>query len=131
MSDAPGIYGLAPTRQLQEKLPDISKWLVTKNNPPREGIGFDYERCAVLHNYILTYVVERTKLHLEKDVRSPVAWYDGLPVSEHPNFNQNMRPEVIGFLKRALHHRQLGFFYGKAGLNTHEGMIASLGAERR
>jgi hypothetical protein len=34
---------------------DISRWLVTSSNPPRQTDGLDYERCAVLHNHIVAH----------------------------------------------------------------------------
>lgn len=38
------------------QLPDVSKWLVTADNPARNDIsGMDHERCAALHNYLLHY----------------------------------------------------------------------------
>lgn len=38
-----------------DQLPDISRYLVTEVNPARSNNTLDYERCAILHNYIVQY----------------------------------------------------------------------------
>ncbi|KFX95249.1 hypothetical protein V495_01812 [Pseudogymnoascus sp. VKM F-4514 (FW-929)] len=40
---------------LSSKLSDISRHLVTPDNPARETGTLDYERCALLHNFLVEY----------------------------------------------------------------------------
>ncbi|KAH7395603.1 hypothetical protein BKA64DRAFT_754397 [Cadophora sp. MPI-SDFR-AT-0126] len=119
MSDTPGCHGTPPVQELREKLPDVREWLVTKTKPLCQDIGFDYERCAALHNYILKYVELTAALRYESGSRRPHVWYDDVPVSA-------VNPKIIKFLKTTLHHGQLKFFYGKAGLYTYRDTMESM-----
>ena len=144
MSDLPGLCGRPLTQELKGSLPDFSTQLVTKYNLPRMSTQpislsllhltqlpgkdrvFDYERCAALHNYILRYAEQTASIRWGLSSVNPTMWYSSIPVSEQFTFNQKLKTKTIDFLKAVLHHGQLKFFFGKAGLNTYSDMISSM-----
>ncbi|KAK0106341.1 hypothetical protein ONS96_003978 [Cadophora gregata f. sp. sojae] len=127
MTDIPGFGGEAPDQRIRNKLPHISNWLVTKQNPPRLGIGLDYRRCAALHNYILKFVEESMIVINVPGSRCYVTWFDDLPEWRQKTLKEKgMKPGTIRFLKTASHNRKLIFFHGKTGLSTYEDMLASM-----
>ena len=99
-----------------QQLPDVSKWLVTPSNPPRQLGRLHYERCSILHNYILQVAWIGSGRSFETLPRR--SWIDvhGDAAQAH---RSKLEQSVIAFLERAYDTdwTQHKFFYWVRGLS--------------
>jgi hypothetical protein len=97
---------------------DISSWLVTSSNPPRQTDGQDYERCAILHNYIVAHGWTASGLTPAELPRR--TWFD-THSDEAEEQRNSLHDSVVEFLKRAWDVTEdMAFFYWVSGLSSPE-----------
>ncbi|KAJ5803687.1 uncharacterized protein N7503_006137 [Penicillium pulvis] len=86
------------------QLPDISEFLVTPDNPPRDDLeGIDYVRCAALHNYLIhyTWLAEGRTLQTLKDQSSNFFTSSGAEAQAEA-LRPRLHSSVVSFLDNAL-----------------------------
>jgi hypothetical protein len=97
---------------------DISSWLVTSSNPPRQTDRLDYERCAALHNYIVAHGWIASGLTPAELPRR--TWFD-THSDEADEQRENLHDSVVEFLKRAWDVTEdMAFFYWVSRLSSPE-----------
>ena len=92
---------------LSSKLLDISRHLVTPDNPARDTGTLDYQRCALLHNFLVEYswVAEGRSL-ADLDRRSFFERYG----DEAEEIRERLDPALIAFLE-AIYDVEGSVFY--------------------
>ncbi|KFZ11087.1 hypothetical protein V502_07752, partial [Pseudogymnoascus sp. VKM F-4520 (FW-2644)] len=92
---------------LSSKLLDISRHLVTPDNPARETGTLDYQRCALLHNFLVEYswVADGRSL-ADLDRRSFFKRYG----DEAEEIRERLDPALIAFLE-AIYDVEGSVFY--------------------
>ncbi|KAF4634252.1 hypothetical protein G7Y89_g3857 [Cudoniella acicularis] len=113
---------LACDYSIMDEMPDIDRWLVTPDNPPRDVQGMDHERCAALHNYIIQYAWISSNRQLSEFPKQ--SWLDKYDESTGTGFAHQFDPTLAMFLQNAYHHdyTELSFFYWTSILNSPEYM---------
>ncbi|TKA76071.1 hypothetical protein B0A55_05700 [Friedmanniomyces simplex] len=104
-----------------EVLQEVSHWLVTDENPPRDVDGMDHERCAALHNAIFKHGWICSGRDAEDFLPQSLPY---LGLDPHLAQDGLLHPSVLAFLRsaRALPaDHQVHFFYNVAGLNLDYG----------
>jgi hypothetical protein len=97
---------------------DMSRWLVTSSNPPRQTDGLDYGRCAVLHNYIVAHGWIGSGFNPAELPRR--TWFDTYR-DEADEQRENLHDSVVEFLKRAWDVTEdMTFFYWVSRLSPPE-----------
>jgi hypothetical protein len=98
---------------------DMSRWLVTSSNPPRQTDGLDYERCAVLHDYIVAHGWIGSGFNPAELPRR--AWFDIHSDEADDEQRKNLHASVVEFLKRAWDVTEdMSFFYWVSRLSLPE-----------
>ncbi|KUJ09811.1 uncharacterized protein LY89DRAFT_657341 [Mollisia scopiformis] len=100
-----------------DQLPDIDHWLVTPDNPPRNQIGLDHERCVALYNYLLQYSFAAS--NKEFGDRHKISWFEKHG-DKAERAREHLDPSLIKFLENAYDPRDADFailFYWVRGIN--------------
>jgi hypothetical protein len=125
---------------MAQQPPDISQWLVTPSNPPRQLGRLDYERCSILHNYILQVGWIGSGRSFESLPRR--SWFDVHGEAAEAQ-RDKLDQSVTNFLERAYETdwTQHKFFYWVRGLSlpddpdqlweNHDPELAEPGEENR
>ncbi|OBT62719.1 hypothetical protein VE03_07119 [Pseudogymnoascus sp. 23342-1-I1] len=94
--------------QLSSRLSDISRHLVTPDNPARETDTLDYQRCVLLHNFLVEYSWLADGRSLDDlDRRSFFEHYG----DEVEKIRERLEPGLIAFLEAAYVNHEPSLFY--------------------
>lgn len=102
---------------IQLPFQDVSSWRVTPQNPVRFHNGFDFERCAALHNQLVE--VGWTGSGNSLDDLERKTYFDYVHhTPEAENYRSRISDDLTAFLERAIVTKDdHSFFYCVNGLN--------------
>lgn len=122
--NSPGMPTDSRVTSIFENLDAIDGWRVSVENPPRTDIeGMDAERCAALHNAILSHGWVASG-RLAADFPRTTWWQAQVTDENVEVLTERLHASVVEFLKRSYDvPEEVHFFYYLPGLNSAQGML--------
>ncbi|KAL5345296.1 hypothetical protein ACLOAV_009666 [Pseudogymnoascus australis] len=99
--------------KLSSKLSDISRHLVTPDNPARETSTLDHQRCALLHNFLVEYSWLADGRSLDDLERR--SFFDNYG-DEAEEIREQLDPALVAFLEAAYDLYQPSFYLWVDGI---------------
>ncbi|KAJ6032607.1 hypothetical protein N7540_003339 [Penicillium herquei] len=111
------------------QLPDITGFLVTPDNPPRDDVeGMDYTRCAALYNYLIQYawLAEGRPL---ATLNGSSTNYFTVHGAEAEALRLRLHPSIVAFLDTAIIIGETPLSIFATGLNSPDSLFAESEAD--